>query len=797
MSALIGMPSTRREDARLLSGRAAYLADIRVPGALEAAFVRSPIAHGTITEIDSTRALALDGVAAVFTGETLPEHAPLVDAVGIDGLVKTPQAPLASSRVRFVGEPVAVVVARDRYVAEDGAALVFVDYETLPAVTDCRAAAHPDAPLLFPALGTNVVYRTIKTFGDPGGVLATAHRVYRSEFHGGRLTAAPMECRGCVADYDAGRGRLTVWASTQGHHLLRRRLATTTGLPENRIRVIVPDVGGGFGQKIPAAPEEIAVALASIALGRPVRWVEDRRENLVAAPQAKEQVVITDLGVDERGRFLAMKATVIGDAGAFSFNSASALIEPYLSALLMPSVYAIDHFECEIIATLTNKSPVSPYRGVGWTASHTARELLIDRIAHGEGWDPAELRRMNMIRTADFPYTNVTGMVYDSGSFRESLDEALRMADYAGFRAQADPATTPRRRGIGISPYVEPNGWGSEGAAQSQWVFASHDAARVTMDSTGHVTVAVGTPSQGQGHETTLAQVAAATLGVPPETIEVRNDDTDATPPSMAGTRASRTAVVTGGAVVLASEDVRDKLVRVAAHLLEAAEHDVVITNGTACVVGHETAGLPVAEVAAAAYFDPAVRAAEPEPLLSSQRFHDPGATYSNGCMVAVVEVDLETGGVEVLDLVAVEDCGRMINPLIVEGQLRGAAVQGLGCALLEKVVHDAEGQLLTSTFMDYLLPTSADSPRIRIGHLESPSPNTVGGVKGMGESGMIAVPAAIANAVADALPCHAAIDRLPVTPELVVALSSRPAGRKHRCSMHQVRHDHRSRSER
>ena len=776
MKTLIGMPSKRYEDARFLTGRAAYLADVRVPGALDAAFVRSPVAHGTITMLDSSRALELDGVAAVFTDDTLPKHEPLVDAVGIDGLAKTPQAPLATGRVRYVGEPVAVVVARDRYIAEDGAALVFADYEPLPVMSDCRAAADGDAPLLFPDLGTNVVYRTTKTFGHPDRVLAMAHRVYRSEFHGGRLTAAPMECRGCVADYDAGRGRLTMWASTQGHHLLRRRLATTTGLPENRIRVIVPDVGGGFGQKIPAAPEEIAVALASIALGRPIRWVEDRRENLVAAPQAKEQVILTELGVDRRGRFLAMKATVIGDAGAFSFNSASALVEPYLSALLMPSVYMIDHFECEIVATLTNKSPASPYRGVGWTASHTARELLIDRVAAGEGRDPADLRRMNMIRSGDFPYTNVTGMVYDSGSFREALDEALRMADYTGFRAQADPVAAHHRRGIGISPYVEPNGWGTEGAAQSHWVFASHDAARVTMDSTGHVTVAVGTPSQGQGHETTLAQLAAATLGVLPETIEVRNDDTDATPPSMAGTRASRTAVVTGGAVVLASEDVRVKLVRLGAHLLEVAEHDVVITNGTVSVVGDEAAGLPVAQVAAAAYFDPAVRDAEPEPLLSSERFHDPGATYSNGCVVAVVEVDLETGGVDVLDLVAVEDCGRMINPLIVEGQLRGAAVQGLGCALLEEVAYDADGRLLTGSFMDYLLPTSAESPRVRIGHLESPSPNTVGGVKGMGESGMIAVPAAIANAVADALPGYTAIDRLPVTPDLVATLSSRAA---------------------
>ena len=539
------------------------------------------------------------------------------------------------------------------------------------------------------------------------------------------------------------------------------------------MRVIVPDVGGGFGQKIPAAPEEVAVALASMALERPVRWVEDRRENLVAAPQAKEQIVSLQMSIDETGRFRAMRAEVIGDAGAYSHNSASALIEPYLSALLAPGLYRIEHFECEISAVLTNKAPASPYRGVGWTASHTARELLIDHMAREEGWDPAELRRLNMIRSEETPYTNVTGMVYDSGSFRESLDTALERVRYHSFRRKPGSDTYPRRRGIGISPYVEPNGWGSAGAAQSHWVFASHDAARVTMDSTGNVTVAVGTPSQGQGHETTLVQLASAALGIAPETIEVRSDDTDATPPSMAGTRASRTAVVTGGAVVLASEDVRSKLLRVAGHLLEASERDLDITDGIVHVAGDDSTGIAVARVAAAAYFDPAVRIAEPEPLLSSQRFHDPGATYSNGCVVATVEVDLETGAVAVVDLVAVEDCGRMINPLIVEGQLHGAGAQALGYALLEEVTYSADGQVLTSSLMDYLVPTCAEVPPIRIGHIESPSPNTVLGVKGMGESGMIAVPAAIANAIADAVPGHPLIDRLPITPGLVVHLAS------------------------
>lgn len=774
IESLIGKPTTRTEDARFLTGRGRYLADIRVPGALEAAFVRSPLAHGTITSIDPAAALELDGVVAVYTNESLPDHSPLVDAVGIAGLLKTPQAPLATGRVRFVGEPVAIIVARDRYVAEDAIALIDIDYEPLPVVPNATEAARPGSPLLFPELETNVVYRATKTFGDPHGALAAAHHVYRSEFHAGRLTAVPLETRGCIAAFDGARQRLTMWSSTQGHHLLRRRLATTTRIPENQIRVIAPDVGGGFGQKIPAAPEEIAVALAAIALQRPVRWVEDRRENLLGAPHAKEQIITTEIGIDPAGRFLAMRARVVGDAGAFSFNTASALIEPYLSALLMPSVYRIEHFECEIVATLTNKSPVSPYRGVGWTGSHTARELLIDRIAHDEGWDPAELRRRNMIRADEFPYANVTGMVYDSGSYQESLDEALRLVDYDKFRAdQAAARGRGRFLGLGISPYVEPNGWGSEGAAQSHWAFASYDAARITMDPSGHVTVAVGAPSQGQGHETTLAQLAADTLGVAVTSVQIQNDDTATTPASMAGTRASRTAVVLGGAIILAAQDLKQRLRRIGAHLLEAAESDVIIEAGIVRVVGDGGPGMPIGRVAAAAHFDPAIRQVDPEPFLTVQRFYDPPATYSNGCIIATVDVDAATGRVDVAELVAVEDCGRMINPLVVDGQIRGAAAQGLGCALLEQIVYDEAGQILTSTLMDYLLPTASDVPHFTIGHLESLSPHTVAGIKGMGESGMIAVPAAIANAVADAIPGHGDVTRLPIIPDFVAAAFS------------------------
>ena len=776
----VGRPLKRFEDPRLVTGRGRYVADLEVPGCREVAFVRSPLAHSLVGEIDTSAAEKVDGVVTVLTAASLPAHATLVDSVVVDGLLKTPQPTLATDRCRFVGEPVAMVVARDRYIAEDAAGLVGVDYEMLPTVVTVSTAEQESAPLLFPDLGTNVVYRSTKRFGDPDRFFGEADRIYRSTFEGNRLSASPLETRGCMADYDEGRRELTVWSSTQGQHLLRRRLATTTGLGESSIRVIAPDVGGGFGQKIPAAPEEVAVALAAILLGRPVRWVEDRRENLTAAPHAKQQTVHTEIAVAEDGTFLAMRSRVIGDAGAYSFNAASALIEPYLSATLMPSVYRFEHFETEIVAVLTNKSPVSPYRGVGWTASHTARELLIDRVAADLGRDPADLRRQNMVPSDAFPYEACNGMVFDSGSFQESLEEALSAIDYDAFRLQqAAERSAGRLIGVGISPYVEPGGWGTKGAAQSHWSFASYDSARVTVDSSGDAVVAVGTPSQGQGHHTVLAQVAAEILGIEPGRIRVRNDDTTATPLSGAGTRASRTAVVSGGAVMLAADEVKTQLQRVAGFLLEAPEDDIVLGNGSAHVAGDPDRTVTIARVAAAAHFDPAVRQVHPEPYLSAQRFYDPGPSYSNGCIAATVSVDADTGVVSVLAIVAVEDCGRMINPMIVDGQLRGAVAQGIGYALLEEIVYDGDGQILTGTLMDYLLPTSLDAPRIAVRHLESPSPNTIGGMKGMGESGMIAAPAAIANAVADAIPGHARVEQLPLSPEYVASLldaASEPA---------------------
>lgn len=714
----------------------------------------------------------MPGVHAVLTATDL-EHVPLVDLLPIEGLHRTPQTALADDRVRFAGEAVAVVLAGSRYTAEDGAELVEVDYEPLPHVVDVEGALADGAPLLFPELGSNAVYRGSREIGDVGAAFAGAAHVVEHVFRHNRYLASPLETRGCIASFEASTGELEMRCSTQSPHLLRRRLALSTGIAEGRIRVIAPDVGGAFGQKIPIHPEELAVALAARFVGRPVQWVEDRRENLVSAPHAKEQTISSELALGDDGTFLALRARFVGDAGAYSFNNASALIEPYLAAALLPGVYRVRAAAYEVVAAVTNKAPVAPYRGIGWTAGHCARELLIEHAAREIGLDPAELRRRNMVESHEFPYESCTGMLYDSGSFRESLDRALELVGYEGLRLeQRNGRAAGRYVGVGVSPYVEPTGWGTEGSAQASWVLVSHDEARVTIEPSGEVVVAVGTPSQGQGHATTFAQLVSETLGCALDDVHVRANDTASVPISISGTRASRTAVVVGGAVLRAAATLRERVLEIAGRLMEADPADLEVIDGGIALRDAPSRRVTLREVAEAAYFRPSLRESVPEPSLSVQSFHDPRATYANGCIACVVEVDVETGAVTVVRAVAVEDCGTIVNPAIVDGQIRGAVAQGIGGALLEHAVYDDGGQPQASTFLDYLLPTATDVPEIEIDHLSSPSPFTPGGIKGMGESGLIATPAAIALAVEDALaPFGARVDRLPLSPELVAGM--------------------------
>ena len=765
----VGARVKRVEDPRFLTGEARYLADIQLPGTVHAAFVRSPYGHARIRSIDTSAAKAHPGVIAVFTAEDVAALPPLASSLPIEGLVPTPQPVLAKDKVRFVGEAVAVVVAENRYIAEDAAELVQVDYEPLPAVTHAERAMAPDAPILHEDLGTNIVYQKVTTLGDVEGASAQADRIFRRRFHTNRFVASPMETRGCLSIYERASGQLTFYSSTQMPHMLRLFLSLFLGIPEHKVRVISPEVGGGFGQKMTIYPEEVVIAYLGKVLGRPVKWVEDRRENLAAATHAKEQIIELEAAVRADGKVLGMKARLIGDGGAYSFNTASALIEPLAAAGIVPGVYDIPAYQHEVIAVCTNKAPVGAFRAVGWTAAQTARELFFDEIARELGLDPAEFRRRNLITS--FPHTTVTGMVYDSGSYRESLERALELVGYEELRKrQQELRQQGRYLGIGISLYVEPTAWGSEIALQAGFPFPSHDNATVTIDPTGKVRVAVSVHSHGQGHETTLAQVAAEILGVSIDDVIVEHGDTDRAPWGM-GTYASRSAVIGGGMVALAAQEVREKVLRVASRLLEVAPEDLEIQDGTIFVRGAPDRSLSMFQVAFAAYLDGRVRAEGEEPLLSATKFYDPRATYSNGCIVTVCEVDGETGLVRLDKIVAVEDCGTMLNPMIVEGQVMGAIAQGIGGALYEAMVYDENGQLLTDTFGTYALPTATEIPELVIDHLETPSPVTIGGIKGIGEGGLLATPASVAGAVLDAIwPAGRRIEQLPLTPERVLS---------------------------
>jgi carbon-monoxide dehydrogenase large subunit len=768
----IGKRTKRVEDPRYLTGTARYVADLELPRMLHAVYVRSPHPHARIVSIDSSVLPGLGKSVWVFTGQDLSEVPPLIDHVALDNLLRTPQNVIAIDKVRFVGDAVAVVVAGDRYTAEDAAEELgaVVEYEVLAPVPSVEAANAPGAALLFEDLGTNEIYRQTEKHGDTDAAFAAADRVFTSRFHHNRYGAAPMETRGVLANYERSEQQLTVWSSTQMPHFLRSVIAGQLSLPEHRVRVIAPEVGGGFGQKMATSPEEIAIPYIALQLGRPVKWIEDRHEHLLAATQAKEEYINLEVAVSNDGMLLGVRGEFIGDGGGYSFNTESALIEPALAAKSFPGPYRIEAFDEEVAASLTNKSPVAAYRGVGWTAANTAREIMVDEMARDLGIDPVEIRRRNMLRSDELPYKSITGQVYDSGSYLESLELAVKTVDYPAFRAmQARLREQGRYVGIGISSYVEQTAWGSESSAQAGTPLPSHDNSTVTLDPGGKVTVAVSTSCHGQGHETSYAQIAADGLGVGMADIKVVYGDTMTSPYGL-GTYASRSAVIGGATVARASADVREQVLKVAGNMLEADPSDLVIEDGVVSVAGTPTVSRTLAEVAFAAYWDSEVRS--DEPLLTATRFYDPPATYANGCVVVLAEVDAGTGMVTLDRIVAVEDCGTVINPMIVEAQVHGAITQGIGGALFEEFIYGDDGQPLTTTYMDYLIPTSTDIPPIEVLSLESPSPFSVGGIKGMGEGGQIAAPAAVANAVADALaPFGARIRKLPLAPDYVMRL--------------------------
>ena len=760
----------RVEDAAFLTGRARFLDDLALPGMAHAAFVRSPLAHARVLSVDTSTARALPGVLAVVTGADLDGWAQVATTIPTRTEPKLAhRSLLATGKVRHVGDPVAVVVATSRALAEDACELIEVEWEPLEAVVDPEAALAADAPRIHDELDDNNFAHIEYEEGDVEAAFAAADRVFAKSFHFGRCHAAPLETRGVIADWGPG-GDVTLWTSTQFPFLVRWLVAGQLGLRETALRVITPSVGGAFGLKVHVFVEEILMPILSQTVGRPVKWVEDRYENLAASGHAKEVVCHLEAAVKEDGTFLAFRGRYIGDSGAYQAHPWTCLIDPLCAASGLPAFYRLQAVRYEVDAPFTNKCQSTAYRAVGWTPGQAARESLVDDIARGLGIDPVELRIANAMPDGE-PFRSLTGAEYDGGSFTQSMRTAVDAIDYDALREeQARLREQGRYLGIGFSPFVEQGGWASGIARANGFPDYNYtDAVTVTMDTGGSVTVATGLQSTGMSHETTIAQLTADALGVPFESIRVVQGDTSATAYAT-GSYGSRTAVVSSGAVALAAGDVRRRLLEVAGAVLEASAEDLDIVEGRISVRGSPDRGLDVGAAAAAAYWGPRVPGVDQ--ILTSTRSYAAPETWSNACIVAVVEVDAETGMVDIRRLVVVEDCGTVINPTIVEGQVHGAVAQGIGAALYEGLPYADDGQFLAGSLTQFLYPTATEVPDVEVIHLATPSPLTEGGVKGMGEGGLIGAPSAIVNAVADALaPFGAVVTRTPLLPEDVLAL--------------------------
>ncbi len=776
---MIGARVQRLEDPRMLTGHGRFLDDINLPGTLHIAFCRSDHGHARIMAIDSAEAAGMSGVAAVIT------------AADIEGLVKTVRATstmahfhgtelpvLANDKVRHVGEPVVAVLAASRYLAEDAAERIVVTYEALPTVIDPVAAAEPDSPLLHEEIGSNVLIARTFERGEVDPAMAAAPVSVGGSFRMHRKTPVAMENRGYLADYDQGRGSLTLHSTTQVPGIVRDTLVQMLDLPGNRLRVVAPDVGGGFGGKTALYREEVLVCVLARKFGRPVKWLSDRLEDLISTSQAFDEIVEAELACDEDGNILGLRAEVIGDVGAYSGYPWSAAIEPVQVVSFLPGPYRVENYRGRVRGVATSKSPMGAYRGVGRPISTFVMERLIDMAAARLSIDPLEMRRRNMVRAEEFPYKSASGIVWDRAGFLECLEQACDGADYGALRQQQAAARQQGRWvGIGLASYVELTGLGSRIAvAPGMPVNTGTETATVRIDSTGAVTAYFGIASHGQGLETTLAQIIAEELGARLQDIEVLHGDSDIVAHGT-GTYASRSAVLAGGAAIVSARAVREQVLRAASHILEADAGDIDAANGEIFVKGTDRS-LSFRELARAVYteVDRLPRELREDIELQASNIYDPYfGTATPATHLALVEVDPETFGVTVQRYVVADDCGRIINPLIADGQVHGGVAQGIGAALLEEVVYDETGQILTASLMDYVVPTAAEIPAMEVFHLETELPGNIGGFRGLGEGGTIGAPAAIANAIADAVG-HLDIDinELPMTPERLFRLVSK-----------------------
>ncbi len=773
---MVGQALKRREDPKLITGHGNYLDDIKLPGMLHAVLLRSPYAHANIRSIDTSKAKAHPGVVGVFTGEDMMDIAAMPAAWQAGGVKNNPVTTraLAVGKVTFVGDPVAVVVAADRYVARDAADLIEVDYEPLPVVVDARAAVQPGAPQIHEAAPNNVVFEW--ECGDKAktdAAFASAEVQVKEDIINQRLIPTPMETRGAIARYDSVTGDFTLWTTSQAPHVLRLLLtAFVFGIPETKLRVIAPNIGGGFGQKIFCYADNALVMWLARKLGQPVKFVEDRSENYKYSTHGRDHVTEAELCGTRDGKITGLRVNTWANIGGY-FSTIAAGIPTTLYGRILTGVYKIPAAYCHVTGAYTNTAMVDAYRGAGRPEASYVIERMVDRFAAEIGMDPAEVRRKNFIPPEDFPYDNGLGLLpYDSGNYEPALDKALALAGYHDFRKEQEEA---RKRGkylgIGLSSYVEicgvaPSAW--IGLPGQGWGAGLWESANVRVHLTGKVVVTTGSLPHGQGVETTFAQIVADELGVPYDDVTIEWGDTQGTPFGY-GTYGSRSLAVGGTALYKSVSKIKEKAKRLAAHMLEANLDDIVFENGKAFVKGSPDKAKTLAEIAlqaSVAYDLPQGM----EPFLDETTYYDPpNCTFPFGTHVAIVEVDPDTGRVDLKRYIAVDDCGNQINPLIVQGQIHGGIVQGIAQALYEHGVYDENGQLLSGTLMDYAVPTAAMVPSFKMDHTVTPSPVNPMGVKGAGEAGTIASAQAVMNAVIDALaPFGVKHMQMPATPENV-----------------------------
>jgi carbon-monoxide dehydrogenase large subunit len=765
--AVIGASLPRKEDARHLEGRGQFTADITMPGMMEVAFVRSPHAHARI------RAIAVPPAARgqVFTAADLPRIRPIRITTQAAGAKSPLWPPLAVDKVRYVGEAIAACLAPTRAEAEDLAAAVAVDFEVLPPVVDAARDMRGGRALVHESWGDNLYIERLIEGGDIAAAARAAALTVTREFRMNRQSGLPLEGRAIVAFYDHRLDEIVVYAATQTPHTMRVALAEFLEIEARRIRVVAPDVGGGFGPKARLYPEEIILAALALARDHPVRWVEDRGEHLLASAHTRDHHCRLTAYADRDGRILGLDAEIIVDAGAYGMWPQGPYQEAAMAARNLPGPYAIPNYRARHYTVATNKAPLGPYRGVGRPGACFAIERIVDEVARALGRDPLEVRMLNMVRPEAMPFTTIAGLRLDSGDYAASARLCAELLDLPAVRArQRRGESDGRLIGVGFASFAEQTAHGAaEFVARGAAIIPGYESCTARMLTDGSLVLMVGIQSHGQGLETTLSQIAAHELGLDPAHISVRHGDTESTAFGF-GTFASRSMVMAGGAVARASRLLRDKLCRIGAHLLQCDPAEVRVADGA---VSGPRGQVAFAEIARIAHLRMDGLPAGTDPLLEASATYEPGVgtgVFSYATHGAVVAVDPETGFVELVDYAVAEDCGTMVNPMIVEGQIRGGVVQGIGTALYEEIPYDDEGQPQAGTLADYLVPGAAELPAIKIGHLHTPATVTEYGIKGMGEGGAVAPPAAIANAVRDALAALGAeINETPLTPRRVL----------------------------